>query len=97
MQRLGGISAMANQNEDKNVGRVALITGGSSGIGEAYATYFLQTGGFVSLVSRNEERLAEAKKRMQDTIQLTNHDADERILCLPADVRDATRAEEVMR
>lgn len=83
---------LANSNE----GRVALITGGSSGIGEAYASFFLQTGGSVAIVGRHAERLAEAKKRMKEAAGILEADADLRILCLSADVRDATRAEEVM-
>lgn len=85
--------SLASQNK----GRVALITGGSSGIGEAYATYFLQTGGSVAIVSRNTERLAEAKKRLQETAEIADTNADARIFCLAADVRDAARTEEVMK
>ncbi len=80
-----------------NKGRVALITGGSSGIGEAFATYFLQTGGSVAIVSRSEERLNAAKSRLARAVELTEGEIGTRIHCLSADVRDAERTEAVMQ
>lgn len=42
-------------------GRVALITGGSKGLGLAIATHFVESGASVALVARGEEALATAK------------------------------------
>lgn len=44
-----------------NQGKIAIITGGSSGIGLAIADSFLQRGIPVYLLARNEQRLQEAK------------------------------------
>ncbi|WDM00126.1 2,4-dienoyl-CoA reductase [Alicyclobacillus cycloheptanicus] len=79
-----------------NAHRVALITGGSSGIGEAFALRFLQTGGSVAIVGRSEERLNAACDRLKQACNLSSEAADARLAAFPADVRDADRADEVV-
>lgn len=46
--------------------QVALVTGGSAGLGFAIARALLGQGYFVVIVGRNEERLREAVKNLQD-------------------------------
>ena len=47
-------------------GKVVVITGGSSGIGEAAALRIAEAGGKVVIVARDEEKLAEVHKRISD-------------------------------
>jgi len=44
-------------------GNTVLITGGATGIGYAFAEYFLKTGNKIIICGRREERLLEAKKK----------------------------------
>ena len=44
-------------------GKVALVTGASSGIGEALAVALSQAGAIVVLTARDEDRLEAAKKK----------------------------------
>jgi short-subunit dehydrogenase len=46
-------------------GKVVVITGGSSGIGEAAAIRVAEAGGKVVIVARDEEKLAEVRKKIQ--------------------------------
>src|SRR6266849_10612795 len=61
---------------------VAVVTGGSSGIGLATARLFLDEGACVAICGRNEERLAAAKS------SLLGNGAPERLLALQCDVLD---------
>ena len=45
-------------------GKVAVITGGNSGIGFATAKRFLQEGAFVFITGRRQEKLDEAVKKL---------------------------------
>ncbi len=47
-------------------GKVVVITGGSSGIGEAAAIRVAEAGGKVVVVARDEEKLAEVRKKITD-------------------------------
>jgi len=47
-------------------GKVVVITGGSSGIGEAAAIRVAEAGGKVLVVARDEEKLAEVRKKITD-------------------------------
>jgi len=66
--------------------RVALVTGGSQGIGAAIATAFANAGAAVAITARTEERLEKT------AVELRN--AGGRALAVPADVtdEDAVRA-----
>ncbi len=79
-----------------NAGRTALITGGSSGIGEAYAAHFLQTGGRVALLGRSPEKLEQATRRLASDLGWTTDEADTHIRRYSADVRDADQADTVV-
>ncbi|MCF8025691.1 MAG: SDR family oxidoreductase [Desulfobacteraceae bacterium] len=47
-------------------GRIALVTGGSRGIGKAVALAFAEAGAHVVITSRKEESLAQVAKEIQD-------------------------------
>ncbi|RPI15139.1 MAG: SDR family oxidoreductase [Lysobacterales bacterium] len=47
-------------------GKVVVVTGGSSGIGEAVAIRVADAGGKVVIVARDEEKLAEVRKKIAD-------------------------------
>lgn len=53
-------------------GRVALITGGTSGIGFHMAKAFLRSGAVVIITGRNEERLQQAYSELNETGQYEN-------------------------
>lgn len=60
--------------------KVAIVTGGSSGIGLATARLLIQEGAQVAICARNPEQLALARQELQ-TVR-----ADARLLALPCDV-----------
>lgn len=64
-------------------GRVAVITGGSSGLGLAMAEYFGRLGASIVITGRNEERLAAAAATLEK-----NEGRGSDVLTVPMDVRD---------
>jgi len=62
-------------------GKSAVVTGGSSGIGEGFARFFVTEGADVALVARNEERL----RRVAASLESLRPHA--RVLTFSADVR----------
>lgn len=67
--------------------QVALVTGGSSGLGKAMAQEFLRLGASVCILGRSEERLAQA------AADLTAAVPDGHVMTFSADVRDPERVE----
>lgn len=67
-------------------GRVAVVTGGSSGIGFATAMLFLALGARVAICSRNEERLRTACEKLGE--------GPDRLFAAPCDVLDKTQVAE---
>lgn len=55
---------MDNQRAGKLEGRIALVTGGNSGIGLATARRFVMEGAYVFITGRREAELANAKKEI---------------------------------
>jgi NADP-dependent 3-hydroxy acid dehydrogenase YdfG len=72
-------------NTEDLSGTVALVTGASSGIGEAAAVALAQHGAAVAIVARRKDRLDELAGRV--------HAAGGRALALEADITDRTQAE----
>jgi 3-oxoacyl-[acyl-carrier protein] reductase len=67
--------------EQDFAGKVALVTGGSSGIGKSTATIFAERGGNVALVARSEEEVSNAAHEISVA-------TGRRCLALPGDVSD---------
>lgn len=69
---------------NKLKGKVALVTGASSGIGEATALALAKEGATVAVVARREDRLQALAKRIES--------AGGKALVIPADLTDETQA-----
>jgi uncharacterized protein len=52
------------------MGKIALITGASSGIGKDLAYIHAEHGGDLVLVARREDRLTDIKKELEDTYSI---------------------------
>ncbi|GEN33244.1 MULTISPECIES: 2,4-dienoyl-CoA reductase [Aneurinibacillus] len=61
-------------------GKVAIVTGGSSGMGKAMAKKFAEKGAKVVITGRNPENLEQTKQEIQQT--------DGQVLCVQMDVRN---------
>lgn len=70
--------------EDLLAGKVALVTGGGSGLGLTAARKFLELGARVAIVGRNQQRLETAAAQL---------DAGQRLFLHPCDVRDASHVD----
>lgn len=69
--------------------QVALVTGGSSGLGKAMAREFLRLGASVCILGRNEERLAQAAADLSAAAAGGGGE----VMTFAADVRDPERVE----
>jgi NAD(P)-dependent dehydrogenase (short-subunit alcohol dehydrogenase family) len=70
--------------------RVCVVTGGTSGIGEAVAASLLGEGARVVIVGRSDERLAAARERLGEADRLLAVRADVTAEDAPGRIRDAT-------
>ena len=70
-------------------GKVAVVTGASSGIGEATAEALAKEGAIVVIAARREERLQDLKQKIEDT--------GTRALVVQCDVADEEQAHELIR
>src|ERR1700712_2425970 len=59
---------MSNNNGQKLAGKIAVITGGSSGIGLATATRFVEEGAHVVITGRREEELKKAAASIKTNV-----------------------------
>jgi len=71
-------------------GKVALITGASSGIGQATATALARAGASVALAARRADRLHDLAQRMESVQRDTGQGS--KVLTLPVDVTDEQAA-----
>lgn len=69
-------------------GQVALVTGGSQGLGLAMARALAEAGACVSIVARRQERLAQASQELKVN--------GNQVLALNADLADVNAAEQVV-
>lgn len=84
--------------EDALKDKVAIVTGGGSGLGKAMTKYFLQLGAKVVITSRNLEKLQGTAKELEEELrsnrefQNKNEANDEqtggKVLCVACDVRN---------
>jgi NAD(P)-dependent dehydrogenase (short-subunit alcohol dehydrogenase family) len=73
-------SSMENRIRGELTGRVALVTGGASGIGLVIARRFIEEGALVALIDRNASAIKQAQELL---LQITNPD---HILGVPCDI-----------
>lgn len=74
-------------------GRVAIVTGGSSGIGRALAELLAARGAHVAIVARDADRLAAARAR----VEAARRDASQRVLDVSCDVSAAADVAAMVR
>jgi len=67
--------------EDALKDKVAVVTGGGSGLGKAMTKYFLQLGAKVVITSRNLEKLQTTAKELEE-------ETGGKVLCVQCDVRN---------
>jgi citronellol/citronellal dehydrogenase len=70
---------------DANEGKIALVTGGGTGIGRATARELVRTGARVAICGRREEPLAAVREELGDSC-----------LAVPADVREPEQVESLV-
>lgn len=67
-------------------GKVAIVTGGATGIGKAIVTELLSLGSKVVIASRNEEKLHKAAKEFTEAC--TDPDSSAEVKVIPCNIRD---------
>ena len=72
--------------------QVALVTGGSSGIGLAVARAALSEGMLVAIAARNKEKLSRARAALEKEAK-----GKDRVLAIPADVAMASQVEAIVQ
>lgn len=80
---------MSDSSEQRLAGRVAVVTGGSRGIGTAVASALVERGADVVICGRSDESLADAKALI--TARLGPASESGRLETVRADIRDATQ------
>lgn len=73
-------------------GKVALVTGGGTGIGRAIVEEFVHLGGSVMIASRKEDRLRSAAEEMKSQLGVD----DSRIGCVKCNIRDEAEVGEMV-
>lgn len=73
-------------------GKVALITGGGTGIGRCIAEEFVHLGGSVMIASRKEDRLREAADEMRSELGVD----ESRIGCVKCNIREEKEVDEMV-
>jgi NAD(P)-dependent dehydrogenase (short-subunit alcohol dehydrogenase family) len=78
------------KGSDKLKNKVALITGGDSGIGRSIAVHFAREGADIAIVYLSETKDAEATKTLVEK-------EGKKCICLKADLQDTKKCEEVLQ
>lgn len=96
---LGGIIAGRLINQQQRAidlqGRVALITGGSRGLGLEMARVLVESGAKVAICARNEEDLESARRELN--IIATDIGNPHEVLSIPCDVTDQAQVQAMIR
>lgn len=89
------VRSLLPQNTLKD--QVAIVTGGSSGLGKAMAQEFLRLGAHVCILARNEDRLAAAATELAQATEQSQAagpgSSPGQVMTFAADVRDPERVE----
>ena len=79
---------MSTLDQFQLAGKVALVTGGSQGLGLGIATALAEAGADVAIAARREDRLADAREKLAQT--------GRRVLTISADLSDMTVAQDIV-